>query len=256
VRGAGALAVAALVLACVEGTEEVVVVHFGDSTCITDYLPVAERVDAVLNARLAAHYPGQRIVSHNAARSGEYVREFLDGGRYDAVRGRIDRVDVALVRYGQNDMKFHSPAEFKAHLEELADRLERDYPGVHLVLETNTYVDPAHGGSDAMNARYDRYWEVVRQVARERGYPLVDVFARRRREAAAGNWDLGRRNKRLALERFGRIVVDDSRDGEMHGVQGWLSDAHPNANGVRVTADEEFRVLTATWPDRLPSAAR
>jgi lysophospholipase L1-like esterase len=252
---AAVLAGGALVLACAAGREEVVVVHFGDSTCITDYLPATQRVDAVLNARLAARYPGQRVVSHNAARSGEHVREFLDGGRYDAVRGRIDRIDVALVRYGQNDMKFYAPAEFKVHLEKLADRLRRDYPGVHVVLETNTYVDPEHGGSDAMNARYDRYWEIVRQVAREGDYPLVDVFARRRHEVAAGQWDLSRRNKRLALERYGRIVVDDAKDEEMRSVHGWLSDAHPNPNGVRITADEEFRVLTATWPDRLPRAA-
>jgi lysophospholipase L1-like esterase len=232
-----------------------VVLHFGDSTCITDYLPRSARVDVVLNARLAAHYREQTIVSHNVARSGEFIREFLDSGRYErAVRRRIARIDVALVRYGQNDMKFYAPEEFLAHLGELCDRLEEDYPGVHLVLETNTYVDPARGGSERTDARYRRYWAVIRRVARARGYPLVDVYARRRREAAAGNWDQNRRSRRLALERFGRIVVDDGEDATMAGVRGWFGDAHPNARGVSIIADEEWRTLVARWPTRLPRA--
>ena len=33
---------------------EVVIVHFGDSTCITSYLPTEQRVEAVLKDRLSA----------------------------------------------------------------------------------------------------------------------------------------------------------------------------------------------------------
>ena len=235
--------------------DTVVVAHFGDSTCITDYLPHERRVDALLNARLVARYPRQRIVSHNVARSGEYIRQFLDGGRYERdVRQRIPHIDVALVRYGQNDLKLFSPEEFKVQVAELCDRLRRDYPGVHLVLETNTYVDPAHGGSEKMDLQYNRYWDVYRQLARERGYPLVDVFARRRRETEAGNWDQNRRNPKLASERFGHMILDGEKDAEMAGVRGWFSDTHPNARAVELIADEEFRVLTATWPEALPQA--
>jgi len=236
--------------------EEIVVAHFGDSTVQTSYLPPAERVDAVLNARLAAHYRTQRITDVNVARAREFVRQLLDGGRYDRVRAAVPHVDVALVRYGQNDLVHYAPEAFAAHLAELCDRLERDYPGIHLVLETNTWVDPAHGGSDRRNARYDLYWDVVRALAHARGYPLVDVFARRRREAAAGNWDLSERSTRLAQERFGRYVGDAAEDAAMAGVPGWLGDVHPNAAGVAVVADEELRTLVAAWPDRLPHAAR
>lgn len=238
----------------VRSAEEIVVAHLGDSTCSTDYLPGEQRVDAVLHRRLAAHYRRQRITSLNLARPRETIRRLLDGGRYARVRAGLPRIDVALVRYGQNDLARYDPPEFRAHLEELCDRLRADYPGLHLVLETNTFVDPAHGGSDRRNARYDRYWEVVRAVARARGYPLVDVFARRRREVAAGRWDLSERSPRLALARFGRYVHDDGKDAEMAGVPGWLGDNHPNARGVVVVADEEYRTLAAIWPDHLPRA--
>jgi len=125
---------------------------------------------------------------------------------------------------------------------------------VHLVLETNSYIDPVHNASDRMNEEYDRVWEVVRRVARERRYPLVEVFARLKREVQAGNWDLCIRNDELAEKRFGRQIVDDSKDGEMAGAADWFRNPHPNFRAVTITADEEFRTLTATWPDRLPKA--
>src|SRR5439155_684376 len=164
---------------------------------------------------------------------GDYVFRFLHERRpwlfwrtrYERdVRGRVPHLDIALIRYGHNDRGRFSLEEFGRQLEELCDRLRRDYPGVHLVLETNSYIDPVHNASERMNEEYDRTWEVVRRVARERQYPLVEVFARLRREVTAGNWDLCIRNP------------------------------HPNFRAVTITADEEFRTLTAAWPGRLPKA--
>ena len=83
---------------------EVVIVHFGDSTCITSYLPAEQRVEAVLNDRLSKSYRNRRIISHNVAAGGDYIRQFLDSGRYKkAVKDRIPHIDIALIRYGHND---------------------------------------------------------------------------------------------------------------------------------------------------------
>jgi hypothetical protein len=30
-------------------------------------------------------------------------------------------------------------------------------------------------------------------------------------------------------------------------------DNHPNANGVKVIADEEFKTITGLWPEALPT---
>jgi lysophospholipase L1-like esterase len=257
----GAMALGAALLAATAAPSlpaagpEVVVAHFGDSTCSTDYLPAGQRVDAVLNGLLTARYPAQRIVNRNVCKSGEWIRSFVDSGRYARVRARVPRVDVALVRYGQNDMKYYPPEEFRSQLAELCDALAADYPGVHLVLETNTWVDPAHGGFERANTKFERYWEEIRALARERGYPLVDVAARRRREIARGNWDFSIRNKELAQKRYGRWILDDGKDAEMAGVPHWFKDTHPNVRGVRLVADEELRTLTTRWPEALPRAA-
>jgi lysophospholipase L1-like esterase len=231
------------------GAADVVVGHFGDSTCITSYLPREQRVDVLLNAQLAARYKDQRVNSRNLAAGGDTVRRFLDSGRYRAdVVDKIPHLEIALIRYGHNDRKTTPPGEFKKHLAELCDRLSADYPGVHLVLETNTFL-PRASKDD-----FDACWDAVRELARERRYPLVDIHARRKAAARAGLSDQCIRNQKLAMEQFGVRVLDASRDAEMKDVPGWFSDAHPNAATVAIMADEEFQTLARTWPERLPVA--
>ena len=242
--------------------QEVVIVHFGDSTCITSYLPKDQRVEAVLNQRLAAFYSRQRIVSHNVAAGGDYIRRFLDKGRYEkAVKDKIPHIDIALIRYGHNDQKHCEPIEFKRHLEELCGFLRKDYPDVRIVLETNTWVDPEHNSGDQkatirFNERMNSTWEVVRQLASEGTYPLVEIYERKRKETKAGNWDQRIRNQKLSQDKFGRRILDGSKDEEMKNVPGWFVDNHPNANGVNIIADEEFKTITRLWPKGLPTAAR
>ena len=237
--------------------EEVVVVHFGDSTCITSYLPNDQRVEAVLNQRLSAFYKHQKIVSHNVAAGGDYIRRFLDGGRYqDAVKSKIKRIDVALVRYGHNDQKHCEPSQFKRHLEEFCSRLEKDYPGVRIILETNTWVDPDHHGEDPkatveFNERMNSTWAAVRRVAKDRKYPLVEAYERKKKETEAGNWDQRIRNQQMSMQKFGKRILDGAKDQEMKHVPGWFLDNHPNANGVAIIADEEYKTITRLWPRTL-----
>jgi hypothetical protein len=253
------LAAAAVSLRATEATpDEVVVAHFGDSTCITSYLPEEQRIHALLNPRLAERYPKQRIVSRNVGLDGDWIRQFLDQGRYQRdVAEKIPRIDVALIRYGQNDWKKYRPevAPFKKDVQDLCDRLLADYPGIHLVLESNTYIDPAHGGDGWMNGHFGKIWGVAGEVARERGYPFVDIYARFQREIASGHWDLSLRNQSLSMERFKRVIMDDSHDAEMKDAKNWFGDGHPNAAAVVMMADEEFSILTAAWPTELPRAA-
>jgi len=243
-----------------EGRQGIVIVHFGDSTCITSYLAKEQRVEAVLNARLSAFYETERIVSHNVAAGGDYIRQFLDSGRYrKVVKDRIPHIDIALIRYGHNDQKHCEPVEFKRHLGEFCDLLATDYPGVQIVLETNTWVDPKHHAADPetsvkLNEKMNAVWDVVRQVAKERKYPLVEIYERKKKETKAGNWDQRIRHQQLSVEKFGRRILDGSKDDEMKDVPGWFYDNHPNANGVRIIADEEFKVMAGFWPERLPTA--
>jgi hypothetical protein len=239
---------------------EVVIVHFGDSTCITGYLPNDQRVEAVLNHRLSAFYKHQKIVSHNVAAGGDFIRRFLDSGRYKkVVKDKIPHIDIALIRYGHNDQKHCEPAEFKRHLEEFCDLLAKDYPGGQIVLETNTWVDPKHHAADPQtsvkfNEKMNAVWDVVRQLAKERKYPLVEIYERKKKETQAGNWDQRIRHQQLSMEKFDKRILDGSKDNEMKDVPGWFYDNHPNANGVKIIGDEEFKVIVGTWPERLPQA--
>jgi len=241
---------------------EVVIVHFGDSTCITSYLPAEQRVEAVLNDRLSNFYRKQEIVSHNVAAGGDYIRQFLESGRYKkAVKDRISHIDIALIRYGHNDQKHCEPVEFKRHLERFCDLLAKDYPGVQIILETNTWVDPKHHAADPqisvkLNERMNAVWDVVRQLAKERKYQLVEIYERKMMETEAGNWDQRIRNQQLSMEKFGKRILDGSKDNEMKDVPGWFYDNHPNVNGVKIIADEEFKVITGLWPEHLPQAQR
>ena len=242
-----------------EDKAEVVIVHFGDSTCITSYLPKEKRVETVLNKRLSAFYENQKIVSHNVAAGGDYIRKFLHSGRYQrVVREKIPQIDIALIRYGHNDQKHCEPVEYKKHLEEFCDLLAEDDPSVQIVLETNTWVDPKHHAVDPkasvkLNERMNSVWAVVREVAKERKYPLVEIYERKKKETATGNWDQRIRHQQLSMEKFGRRILDGEKDDETEDTPGWFYDNHPNANGVRIIADEEFKVITGLWPEQPPT---
>ncbi|MFV1967414.1 MAG: hypothetical protein ACC628_18445 [Pirellulaceae bacterium] len=90
----------------------------------------------------------------------------------------------------------------------------------------------------------------------ERDYPLVETYERKKKETEAGNWDQRIRNQKLSMERFGRRILDGSKDEEMRDVPGWFVDNHPNANGVNIIADEEFKTVTRLWPKGLPVSAK
>src|SRR5437773_9529713 len=127
-----------------DAPDRVVIAHFGDSTCSTDYLPAPLHIDRVLNARLAERYPGQRIVNVNVCKSGDYVFRFMHERRpwllwrtrYERdVHRSVRRMDIALIRYGYNRWRGVSIDEFGREIDELCDRLLHDCPDVHVVRE-------------------------------------------------------------------------------------------------------------------------
>ena len=203
--------------------ESMVLVHLGDSITITSYLEAGERVEALLAPMLAAVFPGRSIEQHNLGLDGEDVQHFLTE-RYDQVlRTKVPRADVFVIRYGTNDQHNYDAENFRPLLGELLDRLKRDYPGAQLVLGTGPYL----GGSPWVNEhQYAPNWQVIRDVATERGLPLADIFERFRRD----------------YEERGRFLCRQK------------GDMHPSAEGVRVMAEEIVRAVgraLATSPGRL-----
>jgi hypothetical protein len=230
--------------------DNVIIAHFGDSTCMTNYLPAEHMVDAILNVRLKATYKTSQITNVNVAEGGDSIRRFLDNRRYEKdVKNKLPRIDIAFIRYGMNDMDRRTLPEYRKDLEELCDRVAADFPAVNIILESNMYVPWL---TDSHNKRFNEVWDVARQVAKDRNYSFVEAFERMKREAEAGNKDLCIRSQAISREKFGRRIVDNVVDKEMAGVDGWFKDAHPNYNANQMIADEELKLLVKLWPEKLP----
>ena len=224
--------------------DECHVVLFGDSTVITGYLPGDQRIQAYLQAMLAKAYPGQKVRVSNVAQGGDYIGKFLLSGRYQReVLSRFDKIDIAVIRYGQNDWKHMYPAAYEKWLNQFYDTLEADYPGVVVIPEAGMFFYPKYMAG--ANRRAELYWKVVAAVARKRGYGFSDVYDAMRRETEAGNWDLRVRRDQTR---------DKSKDHLHKGERGWFSNGHPNGAGNLVAAKTEFAVIRKLFPKALPTA--
>jgi len=189
--------------------KEVVVLLIGDSISITSYLPFSERIDALLAQRVQKELPAQKVRFVNVAADGEYCKELIETKRYEKViKENLQKVDIAIIRYGANDQKRYGADEFKKCMSTLCDNLMRDYPGIKIVLGTGTHLH----NSDEINKKYGVMWQAARDLAAERKYPLADVY------------------KRFEAE------------GSLKPVNG-AGDMHPSAYGVQLAAEVVFEAL-------------
>jgi acyl-CoA thioesterase-1 len=219
----------------------------GDCTLATSYLPIHLKNEAVLLRMLKSRYPGQAFAIVNEGLEGEPLAGCLR--RYERTFARHPAPDYVFLRYGVQDRRKYGVKEFRRRLVEICARLRHDFPWVRIVLETGIYVDyPDHYEFDR-NAVLQPLYDVIREVGRRDGLPVVDIYERMKRETERGNWDLRAR---------GYGVVDDdipvlgAGQDHLHGHDvRWFTNIHPNAAGIAVIADEEARVLAARWPDSL-----
>ena len=190
--------------------DEIVILHLGDSITITSYLPFHQRVDRQLQAMLEKANPNLKTRNINLGADGEWIGDLLDSGRYrKCVKENYAKLDVVFIRYGANDTRKYNTKEFKAKLRALCAELKRDYPGVSVILGTGPFALGLNWGN---TRQYGPYWQAIREVAAEDGYPLADIYKRFEREKSV---ETARREK----------------------------DLHPSAFGVKLTAQEEFAVL-------------
>ncbi|HEY1012865.1 MAG TPA: GDSL-type esterase/lipase family protein [Herpetosiphonaceae bacterium] len=223
------------------------ILQLGDCTVACSYMLPHQRGEARLQERLCEAYADPELRVVNEGLDGEATEDFLN--RYDRTMARYPHVDLIIIRYGVNDRKRYGIAPFRSKLIELCDVLERDYPKARFILETGIYVDyPAHYAFDR-NSKLEPVYRMIGQLAAERGYGVVDIYDRMKRETAAGNWDLRARG-------YGSVDEDDPVLGpaldDVHGHDvRWFTNIHPNIRGVQVIVDEEVNVITSTWPDSL-----
>lgn len=227
------------------------VLQLGDCTVACSYMLPHQRGEIRLQERLREAYNDATIAVVNEGLDGEATEDFLK--RYGRTMARYPRVDLIIVRYGVNDRKRYGIAPFRSKLIELCTYLNCDYPQAKVILETGIYVDyPAHYAFDR-NSKLAPVYQMITELAQERGYAVVDIFGRMKAETEHGNWDLRARG-------FGSVDEDQPILGpgldHIHGHDvRWFTNIHPNLRGLQVIVDEEVKVITQTWPDGLRAAA-
>jgi len=119
---------------------------------------------------LEAAFPGLATVV-NSGRSGassDWGTANLDS------RVLAWRPDTVLIEFAVNDARLDdtvSLARARGNLEAMIDRILSAGPGTEIILMT---MNPPAGSSLLRRPRYRDYYEVYREVAGERGLPLID----------------------------------------------------------------------------------
>src|SRR5262249_52987457 len=92
---------------------DVTVAVFGDSTDMTCYLPTEHRLIRRLELLLRDRFPDHRVDVHCFAEGGEFLQRLIETGRLERELRTLSRCDVAMIRYGLNDIgKKIEPAQF------------------------------------------------------------------------------------------------------------------------------------------------
>ena len=214
----------------------------GDSNVITSYLDPAVRVEACLQALLAATVPGLLIEVENGGRSGESFQTLLEQKRYERDVLTLGCVDIAFLRYGANDRKIYGAAEFARLQREVIRRLRADFPGIRIVLETGTFLDyPAHYNTD-VNAAMAPYHEATRALAPEAD-AVLDVYELMKRATAGGNWDL-----RYRSHPQWKLILDGRFDAEHNFAPDYYSNPHhtPPCNRLIARAEHDL-IVSKKW---------
>jgi acyl-CoA thioesterase-1 len=214
----------------------------GDCTVACTYLPLANRPENHLAARLRRTYPERQFLVRNLGADGECAEDILRPNRWALALDALPHLDVAFLRYGINDRKRHGIEDCVANLAGLCDTLERQFVGVQLFIETGIWVDyPAHYLWDR-NARLGPLYAAIRTFTQARGYGLVDIFANMADETQCGNWDLRVRG----LPNPDHLIVDDTFDVFYGDDPAFFTNIHPNSRCLSLIAEWEMVALKNT----------
>jgi hypothetical protein len=143
---------------------------------------VAENTSGILETALQLAYPGERLRLRNLAREGDTVFLRPRDVNYPDVPEQARRAGatVILVQYGRSEALSgpSRPAEFRAAYASMLDELARITP--RLVLLTPPPFEstaPPLPDVSRRNPVLEAYAAVIRDLARERGLPVIDLNA-------------------------------------------------------------------------------
>lgn len=224
------------------------IVLFGDCTVAGTLWPPANRPDNHLRVRLRRAFAGQPFRVCNAAKDGDTAGGFVSSGRFHGVLAGMARLDIAIIRYGINDRKYHGVDGCIQNLADMCRLLRDRYPEISVIVETGIWVDyPRHYLWDR-NVRLAPLYEAMKDFAQSQGIPVLDVFSLMREETECGRWDL--RVRGLPSAEF--TVLDASLDEFYGDDPAYYSNIHPNSTAMALIAEWQVALLRRLFGERLP----
>ena len=169
-------------------------------------------------------FRSHRVDVHCLAEGGEYLQRLVDSGRLDRELQALPRCDIAMIRYGLNDVSQKmDPEKFRTQLHAACDIVLSRFPQAQLVLSTT--IPPTAQAYD----------QQTQAVAEARKLPLIrlDQHIRQRSSTGEGDWH------HQAGSRIGRHRTVNPPDNP----DGLAGDIHPNAFGAQMIASHYFEHL-------------
>lgn len=188
-------------------------------------------------------YFKEGIKIENHAKNGRSSKSFRDEGLWDIVLGKIKPGHYVIIAFGHNDQKQDSPERYSAPDTDYRKNLER------YVRETRNKGGIPVLATPIMRRRFDengklydthgRYPEVVREIAKEKNVPLLDLHKQTEMLLKAYGEE---RSKELFLH---------IQPGEYASLpQGKEDDTHLSAIGAFQVCDlaiEEIKLAVPEW---------
>ena len=143
---------------------------------------VAEQREGFIEAALRAARPDLKLRFRNFAWEGDTVSQQPRDLNYPDPFTQLGShgVTITFVQFGQNESWAGDAgvAEFRTHYLRLLENLNRVTPRLILVTPTRFEAKPPPGPNlAARNADLARYAAVIREIATQQQFPLVDLFA-------------------------------------------------------------------------------
>lgn len=216
------------------------IVCFGDSvTQGTPHVAPEDTFPSLLERRLAARHAPAHICVHNAGVGGENTAEGLARLDTDVL---VHKPVIVSIEFGLNDIRYEpekrlGEEQFAANLREMHSRIT-GAGAVAIFMTPNPIIDLHHvysqgtdyyqpwGGCNGINAAYA---EIIRQVAREVGAPLSDIYSAFVKEAVKAEFR-GETFDYRDLSILSKFI--SSRDG-----------VHPTTAGQELIAAELYAVV-------------
>lgn len=118
------------------------------------------------------------IIIKNYAKNGRSTRSFIEEGLWDSIKTNITKGDYLIIQFGHNDASEHKvdrytpPADYKQNLIQFVDVAQAK--GAYPILCTPV-VRRFFDENDMIINTHGVYPDIVREVAKEKKIPLVDL---------------------------------------------------------------------------------